>query len=233
MAELGFNRFDAAIFERGPHLKPSQVVADVTHAANQLRIGPGLTPAAFSVEIEAASEEEREKHFRAVCRLARISAVPLITVPAAPIGTPVDDEVKRLTRLTMLGQADGIQIAIPTVNGTLTEEPAVAELLCKRVPGLALTLDPSHYLIGPYQGKGYDGLLPFVRHLWLRDTGKGPNQFQVRIGQGAIEYGRILSQLSRHRFDRALVVDIRDIPDSPFAMEPEVRKLKYLLESLV
>jgi len=28
-------------------------------------------------------------------------------------------------------------------------------------------------------------------------------------------------------------VDIRDIPDSPFAMEPEVRKLKYLLESLV
>jgi hypothetical protein len=28
-------------------------------------------------------------------------------------------------------------------------------------------------------------------------------------------------------------VDIRDVPDSPFAMEPEIRKLKYLLESLV
>jgi len=28
-------------------------------------------------------------------------------------------------------------------------------------------------------------------------------------------------------------VDIHDVPDSPIAMEPEVRKLKYLLESLV
>ena len=33
--------------------------------------------------------------------------------------------------------------------------------------------------------------------------------------------------------ERCLTVDIRDIPDCPFPMEPEVRKLKYLLESLV
>ena len=28
-------------------------------------------------------------------------------------------------------------------------------------------------------------------------------------------------------------VDIRDAPEPPFVMEPEVRKLKYLLESLI
>ena len=48
-----------------------------------------------------------------------------------------------------------------------------------------------------------------------------------------IEYGRIVTQLSRFHYERLLSVDIRDIPDAPFAMEPEVRKLKFLLESLV
>ena len=36
-----------------------------------------------------------------------------------------------------------------------------------------------------------------------------------------------------HGYDRLLCVDVRDIADSPIAMQPEVRKLKYLLESLV
>jgi sugar phosphate isomerase/epimerase len=76
-------------------------------------------------------------------------------------------------------------------------------------------------------------VFPYVRHVHLRDTGRGPNQFQVRVGQGEIEYGRIIAQLCRQHYDRCLTVDIRDIPDAPFAMEPEVRKLKYLLESLV
>ena len=48
-----------------------------------------------------------------------------------------------------------------------------------------------------------------------------------------MEYGRIVSHLARCDYDRLLTVDIRDVPDAPFAMRPEVRKLKYLLESLV
>ena len=49
----------------------------------------------------------------------------------------------------------------------------------------------------------------------------------------ARRFGRIVSQLARCRYERALSVDIRDIPDAAFPMAPEVRKLKYLLESLV
>ena len=105
--------------------------------------------------------------------------------------------------------------------------------VCQRVPGLGLTLDPSHYTAGPHQGKNFDQVYPHVRHVHLRDTGKGPNQFQVRVGQGEVEYGRIISQLTRQHYDRILTIDLHDIPETPFLMEPEVRKLKYLLESLV
>jgi sugar phosphate isomerase/epimerase len=233
IGELHFNKFDVAIHEPGPHLRPSQVVADVAGAAARLRIGPGLTPVAFSVAIEAPDDKEYHRQFQAVCRLARLTTVPLVTLSAAASGTSVDAEVNRLGKLVNVADREGVLLTVATLSGTLTEDPDQAVALCRAVPGLGLTLDPSHYQAGPHAGKSYDQVFPYVRHVHLRDTGRGPNQFQVRVGQGAIEYGRIVAQLSRQRYERCLTVDIRDIPDAPFAMEPEVRKLKYLLESLV
>jgi sugar phosphate isomerase/epimerase len=233
IGELEFSKFEAAIHEQGRQLRPSEVVADIPRAAARLRYGPGLTPVAFSVEIEAGDAEDYDRQFKAICRLARISAVPLITLTPAAVTTSLDDEVERLQRLVRLGAADGIQVTVSTLMGTLTEDPDVALTLCQRVKGLGLTLDPSHYLAGPHQDKCHDALYPHVKHVHLRDTGRGPNQFQVRVGQGEIEYGRIIAQLARYQYNRILSVDIHDIPDAPFAMPPEARKLKYLLESLV
>lgn len=233
IAELEFSKLDVSLHERSPHLKPSQVAADVTHSAQRLRIGPGLAPAAFDVHIEAVNEEDFHRQFKAICRLARIATAPLLTLPASSSGTGVDAEVVRLTKLAKLAEREGAVLTVATRTGTLTESPEVAVELCQRVPGLGLTLDPSHYLAGPHQGKSFDMVFPHVRHVRLRDTGRGPNQFQVRVGQGEVEYGRIVSQLSRYHYDRLLTVDIHDLPDAPFVMEAEVRKLKYLLESLV
>ena len=233
IAELEFNKFDVAVQDRGGQLRPSEVAADVGHAAARLRHGPGLTPAAFSVALEAPSPAEHDRQFRAVCRLARIAAVPLLTLAPAGAGTGLDAEVRRLTHLARLADAEGVMITVATLTGTLTEDPDAAVELCQRVSGLGLTLDPSHYIAGPHQGKNYDQVFPYVRHVHLRDTGRGPDQFQVRVGQGEVEYGRIVAQLARQHYDRALTVAIHDTPDAPFAMGPEVRKLKYLLESLV
>ena len=233
IAELQFSKFDLALHEGGRHLKPSEVAADVVAAAARLRYGPGLAPAAFSVEIEAQSDDDYDRQFAAVCRLARLSMVPVVTLSAALAGVSFDAEVKRLMRLTGLAYQDGVQATVSTTAGTLTETPSNAVELCRRVPGLGLTLDPSCFIAGPCQGGSFDEVYPLVRHVHLRDTGRGPNSLQVRIGQGEVEYGRILSQLARHNYNRLLTVDVRDEPSAPVSMEPEVRKLKYLLESMV
>jgi sugar phosphate isomerase/epimerase len=233
LTELEFNKMDVAIHERSLHLRPSEVAADVAAAAHRLRMGSGVAPVALTVEIDAAESREFRRQLRALCRLARLVAVPLLTLPAAAAGTGLDAEVRRLTVLVHEAAQEGVQLALDTRIGTLTEDPDAAAELCERVEGLGLTFDPSHYLAGPNQAKPFDQVYPHVRHVHLRDTGRGPNQFQVRVGQGEVEYGRIVSQLSRHGYDRALTVDIRDVPEPPFPMEPEVRKLKYLLESLV
>jgi len=231
--ELEFGKIDVAIHERGPHLRPSEVAADVNRFAQRIRIGSSLSPCAFSVEVDAADAEEFERQLRAMCRLARLSTVPVLSIPAASAGSGLDAETERLDKLVRLAAAEGVILTIETRIGTLTELPATAVDLCQRIAGLGLTLDPSHYIAGPNQNRNFDQVYPFVRHVRLRDTGRGTDQFQLRVGQGEVEYGRIIAQLARFGYDRALTVDIRDIPDAAFAMEPEVRKLKYLLESLV
>lgn len=231
IGELEFRKVDVAIHERGPHLKPSEVAADVHAAAHRLRIGPSLTPGAFNVEIEAEDPAEYDRQLRAVCRLARLLSVAVITIPAAPTGTELEAEVRRLTRLVRLATTEGVVLTVETRIGTLTEDPDVAATLCQRVEGLGLTLDPSHYIAGPHQGKSFEQIYPYVRHVHLRDT--APNAFQVRVGQGIVEYGRIVSQLSRVQYDRLLSVEINNGQECPYPMDQEVRKLKYLLESLI
>ena len=233
IGELEFSKVDVAIHEQGPHLKPSEVAADVSMAAQRIRIGPSLTPAAFSLELEADTEAETNRQLQAICRLARVSAVSVLTIDASPAGVGIDAEVKRLSKLARLAQTEGLTLTVTTKTGTVTETPAAARELCERVPGLGLTLDPSHFINGPNQGAPFDEVYPFVKHVHLRDTSRAPGKLQVRVGQGEVEYGRIISQLERCAYDRLLTVAIYDLPDGHLAMETEVRKLKFLLESLV
>ena len=230
--EMRFTKADLAIHDDGPHLTPAEVVADVGRIAQRLKAA-NLPRAAIHLSIGCPDEDEARAQFRAACRLARVSTVPLVTVPAASTGSDFDAEVRRLQAWVKVAETEGVILAVETHSTTITSDPIGAVELCRRVPGLALTLDPSHYLVGPHGPVEYDSLFKYVRHVRLRDTGKTSDQFQVRIGQGELEYGKIISQLDRVKYDWALTVDIRDVPDNAFPIEPEVRKLKYLLESLV
>lgn len=230
--EMNFPKADLALHEPGPHLRPSDVAADVGKAAQWLKAA-NLPFAAFHLEIDHADGPEARSQLKAVCRLARLLAVPLVTVPAAAAGADIDADADRLREWAQITAAEGVILTIETRAGTLTADPNGAVELCRQVPGLGLTLDPSHYTVGPHGPVGYDHLFPYVRHVRLRDSGTTPELFQVRVGQGEIEYGRIITQLGRFRYDRSLTVDVRDVPDNPFPVDPEVRKLKYLLESQV
>jgi sugar phosphate isomerase/epimerase len=230
--EMRFTKADLAIHDDGPHLTPREVATDPARVSQRLKAA-NLPLAAIHLVTACPDPADARVRFRAVCRLARVSTVPLVTVPAAPLGSDLDAEVRRLADWAKVAEMEGVILTVETHSATVTADPLGAAELCRRVPGLALTLDPSHYHAGPHGGADYDALYKLVRHVRLRDTGKTANQFQVRIGQGEMEYGKIVSQLDRFNYDRALTVDVRDVPDNPFPVEPEVRKLKYLLESLV
>jgi len=235
MAELEFHKVDLEIAEAGGHLRPSEVAENQDAALARLRHGPSLSPSAIGLDfgdLDPLGSAYR-KRFEAACRAAKALTVAVLTVPCAPLGSPFDDEVARLTALSSYAMRQGLVVAVPTDSASITAEPAAAVALCRAVPGLGLTLDPSHYIHGPHGSHNFDEVYPFVQNVHLRDTGRRPGEFQVRVGQGEIEYGRVVASLERAGYNRGLTVAILDALDNPFEVEVEVRKLKLLLESLL
>lgn len=235
IAELEFDKYELAILEDGPHLRPSEVADDIESALQSLRKGPSLTPSALHLDFGPVDWDDpvTRRRFEALCRFAKALNVAVIALPSAPQETPLDRETRRLGWIQALAMREGLVLALLNQGQSLTADPQVALQLCKAVPGLALTLDPSHFLLGGHKEAEFDDLYPYVQNTHLRDTGKQPGEFQVRVGQGQVEYARIVAQLQRYGYNRALTVSIIDRPDNPFEREVEVRKLKLLLETLL
>ena len=232
ISELRFAKADLAIHFNGPHLRPAEVLEDTATIYQRLKLS-GVGYSAFHVEFGTVDETLATEQLRAIARLARLLAVPVITIPAPENGSDWASDIRRLTEWTMIVAAEGLVLTLETHSQTTTSDPAMAASYCEQVPGLGLTLDPSHYVIQDFPPSHYDQLLQYVKHVRLRDSGPGKEQFQLMIGHGVIEYGSLITCLNRRGFQGGLCVDIQDIPDSPNPIMPEVRKLKYLLESMV
>ncbi|MDD4266630.1 MAG: sugar phosphate isomerase/epimerase [Pirellulales bacterium] len=229
LVDLEYTAVEICIHESGGHLKPSEVVRDFERAVQICRKTQRLTPIAYSVDIETDDESEYYQQFQACCRLAKATKVVTISVRSAELGTPFNAEIERLQELVRLAAIESAVVGLVTETGRMTQDPATATVFCNNVKGLALTLDPSHYIYGPHQGGPYEPVMKHVCHVRLRDTTK--EMFQVRVGQGQIEYGRLVTQLAMVQYNRALCVDIEPIPDVD--QNAEMRKVRLLLESLL
>ncbi len=228
LVDLEYTAVEILIHESGGHMKPSEVAVDIEKAVQVCRQTHRLTPAAYSVEIEAP-EEQYYAQFAACCKLAKATKVITITVPSAELGTPFNAEVERLRELVAIASAEGVLVGLLTQAGRMTQDPDTAVVLCNNVKGLGVTLDPSQYIFGPHGSANFDQLYQYVLHVRLRDTNK--EALQVRIGQGEVEYGRLVTQLNKFNYKRALAVDIVAMPDVDHSAE--MRKMRLLLESLI
>ena len=230
LVDLEYTCVEIMIHEAEGHMKPSEVLADLDAAVRLCRQTHRLTPISFSVDMTVPdSDPVYYDQFAACCRLAKASKVVTITVRSAELGTPYNAEVERLRKLSAIASLEGVRVGLLTEAGRMTQEPANAAVLCDNVKGLGLTLDPSYYVCGPHQNESYDQVFSHVYHVRLRDTTK--DQLQVRVGQGLIEYGKLISQLLRVKYDRALSVDI--MPVEGVDQFAEMRKMRLLLESLL
>jgi sugar phosphate isomerase/epimerase len=131
--------------------------------------------------------------------------------------------------MVRIAEDRGARVAIKTQMGCLSEDPDTVKNLCDYVPGVGVTLDPSHILCSNNRNKNYEKLLKYVYHTHLRDSKK--DKLQVRVGQGEIEYGRLITQLQTVGYDRALCVEMT--PTDEMDMRQELRKLRLLLDSLL
>lgn len=228
LVELEYSYVEIALHEHGIQLKPSEVIADLDKAINTCRSTNRLDVVAYDVQIEAEGEAYYEQ-FAAICKLAKATKVVTITVPSCELGTPFNEEVERLRKLTSIATQQGVRVSIKSQVGRLSEDPDTVVVLCDNCKGLGLTFDPSHYICGPHSNKNTEKLMKYVYHVHLRDTSK--KQLQVRVGQGEVEYGKLITQLQRVKYNRALSVNITEMPGVDH--NSEMRKMRLLLESLL
>ena len=228
LADLEYTSVEITVHESGGHLKPSEILADPEQALRACRQTHRLTVVGYSVDIEAP-EDQYYRQFAACCKLAKATKVVTVTIRSAELGTPFNAEVERLRRLVEIGSAESVVVGLLTETGRMTQDPDTAVVLCDNVKGLAITLDPSHYIWGPHQGGGFEQVMKYTCHVRLRDTSR--ERFQVRVGQGQVEYGRLVTQLNKHNYNRALSVDMAPLPEVD--QSAEMRKMRLLLESLL
>ncbi len=229
LVDLEYTCVELMIHESGGNVKPSEVLGDLERVIQICRRTRRLTPAAYSVDIQGPEGDSYYAQFAACCKLAKATKVVTVAVRSAELGTPFNGEVERLQEMVAIASTEGVRVGLLTETDRMTQDPDTAVVLCNSVKGLGITLDPSHYVCGPHAGRGFEQVMKYVYHVRLRDTSK--DQLQVRVGQGEIEYGRLVNQLNKVNYDRALSVDMTPIPEVDHMAE--MRKMRLLLESLL
>lgn len=227
LADLEYTAIELPIYENGRWLKPSEVHADLEHSIRFCRDTHRLDIAALDIDL--APGPSYYEHFAACCKLAKAIKVVTLVLPSSELGTPFNEEIERLRKLVEIASLESAVVGVKTQIGHMTQDPDTAVVLCDNVKGLRLTLDPSQYITGPHQGGNFEKVMKYVQHVHLRDSTK--DKLQVRVGQGEIDYGKLIQQLSKVGYDRALSVHMT--PIDGFDHRAEMRKMRLLLESLL
>ena len=227
LAEQEFGYLETFIYEQGGAIKPSDVLNNFNDVAAQFRGITRMTPSVFSIDI--SSEQGFKEQFKACCKLAKINGIVSLVLRSSPLGFPFNEEIERLEYAVEEAFTAGCVVSVLTEKGRISEDLQTTLSFCKRTRGLMIALDPSYYLGETLQSKLMESILPYVNHVRLRDSKEGV--YQTKVGQGDFEFGKLINQLDKIGYNRALSVDI--IPQEGVDHLVELRKMRMLLESLV
>jgi sugar phosphate isomerase/epimerase len=228
LVDLEFSAIEMVINEEGDHLKPSLIMNDFEGAVAQVSATRRLDVVAFGIEMSVEGPEYMDC-FTQICKLAKATKVVTLTVPSGQHGTPFNEEVERFKEMVKIAEAHGVRVGMRSTVDHLSGDPDTVSVICGHVKGLGLGLDPSHYIYQRETPANYDDLLQYVTNVYLRDSTK--DKLQVRVGQGIVDYGKLINQLTKVKYNRSLVID-SPIQDDVDHMG-EMRKLRLLLESLL
>jgi sugar phosphate isomerase/epimerase len=226
LVDLEFDKVEIWMDESSPHLRVSEVADDPDGFVARYRETTRMPPVAFT-----AAHDLDLRELLGVTKAAKQLRVTQVTIPASPLGTPFNAEIERLRELTQVARQDGVRLSIRTESNKLTEDAHTAVELCGAVPGLGLSLDPSFFLRRPTSERAMDLVLEQTYHVHLRDS--TAQDLQVQVGLGQVDYSKLVVQLRRVGYDRALSIEflpeLMDISQRPL----ELRKMRMLLESLL
>jgi sugar phosphate isomerase/epimerase len=202
ISQMGYKYVDLSCLNwppSPPHVNVDDLVKDFDKEAS--RVETALKANKLKVSnltfdtINPKEFDTYSRRFEAVARLAERLRTRVINIMAPPKASDRADNVARLTVISKIAAGYKVQLTLETHCGQVTELPADAAWYCRQVPGLGLTLDPSHYYAGPNQGKAFEELYPFIRGTGFRAGAMSWETIQMPWGEGPIDFADIVHKL--------------------------------------
>ncbi len=228
LADLEYTSVEVVVGTKPGDLSPEYMETEPVRAARLIQSCRQINPVAFFFDIMPDDPRYFDKFLQCV-KLAKTLRIITIVVLSSPLGTPYNEEIERLRRLTQVGIANGITVCVLTQKDCITDSIDSIHSLCRSIPELSIALDPSWFIFERAKPIDFDSITPFVAHVRLRDTTR--TKFQVQLGQGVLEYNKLVIQLNQVKYDHALCVDLA--PLSRIDQESEMRKMRMLVESIL
>jgi sugar phosphate isomerase/epimerase len=156
----------------------------------------------FGWPINSPDAERRQRThelFPGVCRFASAIGCKSILVIPGPVLTDQSKErslelsAGALQNLAAIAGDFSLHLNAEADIDSCASTPEAAEELCKRVPGLGLTLDYSHFVCQGIEPARIERLHRFTRHLHVRQA--APGQIATEIDDGVIDFSAVLRQL--------------------------------------
>jgi sugar phosphate isomerase/epimerase len=213
IARLGFRSVDIAVMENWAHFNPSRLVEnleDAVAAAQSAVERHGLIPVAFNASAGASDAAHEPPRFRAICAFAQALAVPVVCYVAPLEVVGLERAVRRYEPLLAIAEEHGLTLAVEAHARTLLERPEAAVAFCEALPGIALTLDPSHMYAGPNEGAPFDALYRLTRHTHWRDSGRSWERVQLPVGEGDVDFEGVVRGLRAAGYRGAFSVEYID-----------------------
>ncbi len=228
LADLDYNASEIVVGKGVNDLQPEWLNADFQAVCRLCLTSRQISPSAFFFDLSPDFPDYLQQ-FNHCLKLCKTLGVVTIVVKASPAGFPYNEEFERLTELVRQASGYGVLVSLLTEKDAISGSIDSLNSLCKGISGLRVALDPSHFIYGYKTPVNYDSIIPKVSHLRLRDTTL--KSFQVKIGQGVLDYKKLVDQLKRCDYAGALCVDLAYLPDVD--PESELRKMRLFVESLL
>jgi sugar phosphate isomerase/epimerase len=192
LAALGFEALDVGALSGWAHLDPADVADDPGRAAADLRDAAGDLAV---VALNAGLGEQPERELDALCAVADRVGAAVVTVPAGPADADPSADLDRVHSLARAVDDREVALCVETHYDTLAETPSGAARYAD-LPGVGLTLDPSHFAVGGYPLDAYESLLGDVRHVHLRQAGDSWDAVQRPVDDGDLDFAALFAALA-------------------------------------
>ncbi len=216
IARLGFRYVDIG---SGPHLDVVKASAAPEKTAKAIRhdldtYNLKLADLYLMLPRIAADDAERREHeiksFEALVPFAVALGTPGITVSpgvalAGDKAAVRERAAEGLRRFTEVAVEHNLEVSIEPHMDSIAQTPADAIALLALVDGLKITLDWSHMTTQGIRPDDAVSLLPYLRHVQIRQA--APMRMQTPFDQGVLNLERVVTLLLSAGFDGVMTIE--------------------------